>query len=178
MIGEGQNQISQGTARRLVPLARIKPAAVSTAAKEIAADPEHVDRIVEQAINHNAIQIHFGWDARWPESPTTVTAGQTTGGVEVRACEGCPCSMRIGQTWYCSDKTCHDAKGWWYVQEELQRVSHALKIPLAGPDEKVTPFKIEYSTAPRITTWLKAKPRPEHLRLVPLPAGWHTRLAG
>ena len=174
MIGEGQNQIPQGVARRLVPLARIKPEAVSTAAKEIAADPDQVDRIVEQAINHNAIQIHFGWDARWPESPTTVTAGQTTGGVEVRACEGCPCSMRIGQTWYCSDKTCHEAKGGWFVQEELQRVSHALKIPLAGPDEKVTPFKIEYSTAPRITTWLKAKPRPDHLRLVPLPVGWHT----
>jgi ParB/RepB/Spo0J family partition protein len=178
-IGEGEGKIPQGTARKLVKVARLAPKEVSAAAKRILKDPDDVEQIVNQTINQHAITINHAWDAKWLSTPVSVT--DKDGALEIGACDGCPAFVNIGKTPYCTNRRCFEAKSQLFVTGELERTSKKYGIPIAQPGEKVTVLDLSYDTTARVSAWLKAKTKPDHLRLVantgkqPLGGWWHHR---
>jgi ParB/RepB/Spo0J family partition protein len=177
-IGEGDGKIPQGTARKLVKVARLAPKEVSAAAKRILKNPDEVEQIVNQTINQHAITINHAWDVKWLSTP--ISATDKDGAFEIGACEGCPAFVNIGKTPYCTHRRCFDAKSQLFVANELERVSKKHGIPIAQPGEKATVLDLSYDTTARVSAWLKAKTKPDHLRLVAnagkqIAGWWHHR---
>ncbi len=177
-IGEGDGKIPQGTARKLVKVARLAPKEVSAAAKRILKDPDEVEQIVNQTINQHAITINHAWDAKWLSTP--IGATDKDGAFEIGACDGCQAFVNIGKTPYCTNRRCFDAKSQLFVTSELERVSKKHSIPIAQPGEKATVLDLSYDTTARVSAWLKAKSKPDHLRLVAntgkqISGWWHHR---
>ena len=177
-IGEGEGKVPQGTARKLVKVARLAPKEVSAAAKRILKSPDDVEQIVNQTINQYAITINHAWDLKWLSTP--VSATDKDGAFEIGACDGCPAFVNIGKTPYCTNRRCFEAKSQLFVTEELERTSKKYGIPIAQPGEKVTVLDLSYDTTARVSAWLKAKSKPDHLRLVAnmgkaLGGWWHHR---
>ena len=86
----------------------------------------------------------------------------------MRDCFGCPAFVKLNGDRYCAQQParCYPAKRELYAQREIERVSTATGIPIATPADKATVLQVEYRDQPRVTSWLKAKTRPSHLRLV------------
>ncbi|CAG0987906.1 Chromosome-partitioning protein Spo0J [Planctomycetaceae bacterium] len=163
-IGEGEGKIPQGTARKLVKVARLTPKEVSAAAKRILKNPDDVEQIVNQTINQHAITINHAWDAKWLSAP--ISATDKDGAFEIGACDGCPAFVNIGKTPYCTNRRCFEAKSQLFVTGVLERTSKKYGIPIAQPGEKTTVLELSYDTTARVSTWIKSKTKPDHLRLV------------
>ena len=163
-IGDGNGQIPQGVARQLVPLAKLAPQAVEHAAGRILEHPDEIERIVNQTVNDHAITLKYNWDMTWLATP--VKATDQAGELEVGACHGCPAFLNVGKTPYCTDPRCYGAKSDLFAAQELQRVSHTTRIPIADAGEKVEALVIDHHTSARAKTWLSGRTRPAHLRLI------------
>jgi len=164
-IGPNEGQLPERFARALVPIAKLAPKDVAEAAKGLIQHPDDADYIINGALDRNAIAVDAGWDLNWLKTP--VTAKDDGGEIEIRDCAGCSHFARIGRNdLYCANARCYATKLALYGQKEAERVSKKLGIPVAA-DETVTVLNIDFRNESRVKAWLKAKKRPDPLRIVP-----------
>jgi hypothetical protein len=148
-IGEGDGKIPQGTARKLVKVARLAPKEVSATVKRILKNPDDIEQIVNQTINQHAITIDHTWDPKWLSTP--IGATDKDGAFEIGACDGWLAFVNIGKTPYCTNRRCFDTKSQLFVTSELERVSKKHGIPIAQPGEKATVLDLSYDTTARVS---------------------------
>jgi hypothetical protein len=166
-VGPGEGQIPQGVARTLSQVAKFKGAAKDIeqiGARIVKGDLTGFDAedMIGDLVCKHALTMTADWDLKWLTTPVTV------GEIEVRDCFGCPAFVKLNGDRYCAQQParCYPAKRELYAQREIERVSKATRVPIATPADKATVLQVEYRDQPRVTSWLKAKTRPNHLRLV------------
>ncbi len=171
LIGDGEQQLSQGVARTLAQVAKFPKAhqdLEKLARRMVSGKVEREALADEMArmVEHYAREINLDWDIHWPHTPVEVADAQAA--LRVGACVNCPHFVTLRRRRYCAHEVdhCYSAKVQRYTQQELERVAQATRIPIAGPDERVSVLTIEWRHEARVTSWLKARQRPAHLRLV------------
>ena len=178
LVGDGNGNLPQRSARKLIKLARIAPQAALSAAQQLLKTPAEVDALVQCAIQQHTFCIEYDWDLKWPAESISET--DEDGSLEIRACHHCPAFLKIDKARCCTNPRCYAAKTRLYVSQELLRVSEATGIPIAANGEKVTVLDITYRNKAWASMWLKTEPSPSHLRLTTRPSQqsnswWHHR---
>lgn len=171
-VGPGAGQIPQGVARTLSQVAKFKGAAKDIeqiGARIVKGELTGFDaeEMIGDLVNEHALSMAVDWDLKWLTTPVTVR--DAVGEIEVRDCFGCPAFVKLnGSDRYCAQQParCYPAKRDLYAQHEIERVAKVTGIPIATPADKATVLLVEYQSEARVRSWLKARTRPGHLRLM------------
>src|SRR5574341_155184 len=174
--------IPQRLARQLVRPAQIAPYQIADIAQAIADAPDDekeqtTNTELNDLLRHKAIWIRNEFPTDWQPSMSVDIAGRPE---TPPACTACDFFI----AGFCTRKACYAAKAKLWPQAELQRVSQQFSIPIAAPSEKAKPLVFDGKGESRVKSWLTAKQRPDHLRIMlkpdQLPYGYyeHRHLLG